>query len=109
VRHLIDPVALNEESTQDTINSRHDAEDDADQHLDSSSEELSPTSDSSPPSQLPSKVRAPGLDQFQVDNVDISGKVYQMQQYVFDFVISNNLTPESDVYLILSLNSISLL
>ncbi|KAG2228953.1 hypothetical protein BDF21DRAFT_402576 [Thamnidium elegans] len=46
VRQLIDPVTLNEESTQDTIDSRHDAENDARLHLDSSSEELSPTSDS---------------------------------------------------------------
>ncbi|CEP13528.1 hypothetical protein [Parasitella parasitica] len=100
VRQLIDPVTLNEESTQDTIDSRHDAEDDtednADLHLDSSSEELSPTSESSPPSQLSLQLRAPGRDRFQVDNVDISGKFYQMQQYVFDFVISNNLTLESD-------------
>jgi hypothetical protein len=106
---LIDPVALNEESTQDTIDSRHDAEDDVDLHLDSSSEELSPTSDSSPPLQLTLQLRAPGRDRFQVDNVDISWKFYQMQQYVFDFVISNNLTLESDVHLILSLNSILLL
>ncbi|KAF7721661.1 hypothetical protein EC973_004311 [Apophysomyces ossiformis] len=109
VRQLIDPVALNKESTQDTIDSRHAAEDDADLHLDSSSEELSPTSDSSPPSQLSLQLRAPGRDRFQVDNVDISGKFYQLQQYVFDFVISNNLTLESDVHLILSLNSILLL
>ncbi|KAG1339684.1 hypothetical protein G6F62_005693 [Rhizopus arrhizus] len=70
VRQLVDPVALNEESTQ---------------------------------------LRAPGRDRFQVDNIDISGKFYQMQQCVFDFVISNNLTLESDVHLILSLNSILLL
>ncbi|KAG1152309.1 hypothetical protein G6F37_001433 [Rhizopus arrhizus] len=121
VRQLIDPVALNEESTQATKKSllhlqvqririnRHDAEDDVDLHLDSSSEEFSPTSDSSPPSQLSLQLRAPGRDRFQVDNIDILGKFYQMQQYVFDFVISNNLTLESDVHLILSLNSIPLL
>lgn len=110
---MLDTVALKEESTQDTIDSRHEAEDDteedADLRLDSSSEELSPTSDSSPLSQVSLQLRAPGRDRFQVDNVDISGKFYQMQQYVFDFVISNNLTLESDVHLILSLNSILLL
>ncbi|SAL97828.1 hypothetical protein [Absidia glauca] len=72
-----------------------DTEDDPDLHLDSSSEELSPTSDSSPPSQLSLQLRAPGRDRF--------------KQYVFDFVISNNLALESDVHLVLSLYSILLL
>ncbi|KAI9276042.1 hypothetical protein BY458DRAFT_143541 [Sporodiniella umbellata] len=105
VRQLIEPVAFNEESTHNTIDSQNDA----DLHLDLSSEELSPTSDSLLPSQLSLQLQAPGRDRFLVDNVDISGKFYQMQQYVFDFVISNSLTLESDVHLILSLNSILLL
>ncbi|CAO3700880.1 unnamed protein product [Rhizopus stolonifer] len=103
------PVTLNEESTQVTFNRQHNAEDNADLHLDSLSEELSPTSGSSPPPQLSLQLRAPGRGCFQVDNVDISENFYQLQQYIFDFIISNNLKLESDVHLILSLNSILLL
>lgn len=109
VRHLINLIAVNEESTQNTIDSQHDVADGVNLQLDSSSEELSPTSDSSSSSHLSLQLRAPGRDRDQVDNVDISAKFYQMQQYVFNFVISNNLTLESGVHLILSLNSILLL
>ncbi|GAN11469.1 hypothetical protein MAM1_0619d11032 [Mucor ambiguus] len=62
VRRLIDQAALNEESAQDTIDSRHDAEDDADMHLGSSSEELPTTSDSSPSSQSSLQLRTLEFD-----------------------------------------------
>ncbi|KAG1456526.1 hypothetical protein G6F56_006809 [Rhizopus delemar] len=74
---------------------QNDAEDDTNLNLDPSPEEFSSTSDSSPPSQLSLQLRAPGHGRF--------------QQYVFDFVISKNLTLESDVHLILLLNSTLLL
>ncbi|KAI9006715.1 hypothetical protein CLU79DRAFT_892125 [Phycomyces nitens] len=66
-------------------------------------------SDNSPTSRLSLQLRAPGQDRFQVDSVDISEKFHEIQQYVFDYVISNNLTLEYDVHLILSLSSILLL
>ncbi|KAI8329825.1 hypothetical protein BC941DRAFT_476005 [Chlamydoabsidia padenii] len=72
VRQLIDPVGPNEELTRGTIGSRHGSEDDTGLPLDSTSEEFSPTSDTCPPSQLSTQLRAPGRDRFQVDNVDIS-------------------------------------
>ncbi|KAI9012692.1 hypothetical protein CLU79DRAFT_722191 [Phycomyces nitens] len=96
VRKLIDPVAPN-------------AEDDVDTYLDVPFEGLPSTSGNSPKTRLSLQLRAPGRDRFQVDGVDISEEFYRMQQYVFNFVISNNLTLESDVHLILSLSSILLL
>lgn len=44
-----------------------------------------------------------------MDRVDISERFYRLQQYVFDFVKTNNLTVESDSHLVLSLSSILLL
>ncbi|KAG0738005.1 hypothetical protein G6F33_012155 [Rhizopus arrhizus] len=62
-----------------------------------------------PSTPLPLALHASSRDRFFVDRIDISERFYSMQQYVFDFLRSNNLTLESDVHLILSLSSILLL
>ncbi|KAI8330322.1 hypothetical protein BC941DRAFT_463519 [Chlamydoabsidia padenii] len=60
-------------------------------------------------SQLSLSLQAPHGAPFIVDRVDISERFYRLQQYIFDFVKTNNLTVESDSHLILSLSSILLL
>ncbi|KAG2199811.1 hypothetical protein INT47_009424 [Mucor saturninus] len=54
-------------------------------------------------------LHARGPDRFFVDNIDISERFYNLQNNVFNFVVDNTLTLESDVPLILSLSSILLL
>ncbi|KAI8980907.1 hypothetical protein BDB01DRAFT_796030, partial [Pilobolus umbonatus] len=105
-RQLIDSITLNEESAENTIDTRYNTDG---AEIDSPSEDLSHTSDIPPSSRLSIKLQAPGHDRFHANNVDISGNFYQMQQHVFDYVVSNTLTLESDVHLLLSLNSILLL
>ncbi|KAF1799284.1 hypothetical protein FB192DRAFT_1473977 [Mucor lusitanicus] len=71
----------------------------------SSSDESTATSTS----QLSLSLQAPHGSPFIVDGVGISERFYQLQQYVFDLVKTNNLTVKSDSHLILSLSSILLL
>lgn len=71
--------------------------------------ELSSTNNMSPPSPLSLQLREPSRDRLIADDVDISGKFYQMQQYVFDLVLNHNLALESDVHLLLAMSSILLL
>ncbi|SAL99791.1 hypothetical protein [Absidia glauca] len=71
----------------------------------SSSDESTATSTS----QLSLSLQAPHGTPFIVDRVDISERFYRLQQYVFDFLKTNDLTVESDSHLILSLSSILLL
>ncbi|KAI8994949.1 hypothetical protein BDB01DRAFT_774713, partial [Pilobolus umbonatus] len=78
-RQLIDSITPNEASAEDTIDMRYNTDG---AELDSPSEELSRTSDIPPPSRLSIKLQAP---------VDISGKFYQMQQHVFDYIVSQQL------------------
>ncbi|KAI7873133.1 uncharacterized protein EV154DRAFT_528726 [Mucor mucedo] len=51
----------------------------------------------------------PGPNRLCIDNIDISERFYNLQKDVFNFVLDNTLTLESDVHLILSLSSILLL
>ncbi|KAI7847692.1 hypothetical protein BDC45DRAFT_597772, partial [Circinella umbellata] len=60
-------------------------------------------------SQLSLSLRALSGAPFIVDSINISERFYGLQQHVFDFVKTKNLTVESDSHLILSLSSILLL
>ncbi|SAL97645.1 hypothetical protein [Absidia glauca] len=64
---------------------------------------------SKPLAQLSVSLQAPYGPPFFVDNVNVSERFYQLQQYAFDLVKTNHLTLESDTHLVLSLSSIILL
>lgn len=69
-------------------------------------DEASPSNELLTPTPLSLTLHVPGSNRLYVDNIDISERFYSMQQYVYNFVETNNfLTLESDVHLILSVSS----